>query len=439
MNLKRACVGVDIGTSGCRAVAIDDQGNEIAQASAAMPEPQRPRPGAVEQDPECWWRAVCEVLRTLADQMKDHRPAAIGLDATSGTLLLANSCGQPLGPALMYDDRSAIEAAERIAEFAPADSPARGIGSSLTKVLALVERTEPTSDALALHQADWIIGRLTGRHGLSDWNNALKLGYETERLLWPGWVKACIPNGIRLPQVLAPGSLIGTLDPAIAKEIGFPATTLILAGTTDSTAAVIAAGAASPGDAVTSLGSTLVIKILSERPVTASRYGVYSHRFGDHWLVGGASNSGGRVLRQFFSDTEIAALSQRIDPATDSGLDFYPLPGPGERFPHQDPDLRPRLDPRPADPVRFLQGLLEGVAAIEVEGYARLAELGAPAPTRVLSVGGGARNPVWTHLRARRLGIPVIQAERQEAALGAAQLALDSMTKPELVSHSDPT
>jgi len=439
MNPNRAFVGLDIGTSGCRAVAIDGRGTEIAQASAAMPEPLRPHPGAVEQDPECWWQAVCEVLRTLADPLEDCPAAAIGLDATSGTLLLANSCGLPLGAALMYDDRSAVKAAERIAEFAPADSPARGPGSSLAKVLALVERTKPTSEALALHQADWIIGRLTGRHGLSDWNNALKLGYETERLLWPDWVHACVPNGIRLPQVLAPGSPIGTLDPAIAEEIGFPATTQVLAGTTDSTAAVMAAGAARPGDAVTSLGSTLVIKILSERPVTASRYGIYSHRFGDHWLVGGASNSGGRVLRQFFSDAEIAELSQRIDPETDSGLDFYPLPGPGERFPHQDPHLRPRLNPRPSEPARFLQGLLEGIAAIEAEGYARLAELGAPAPTRVLSVGGGARNPTWTRLRARRLGIPVIAAQHREAAFGAARLALDSTAKLELASHSDPT
>ncbi|EXJ15087.1 FGGY-family carbohydrate kinase [Imhoffiella purpurea] len=439
MKRPGSFVGLDIGTSGCRALAIDDQGIQIAEARVAMPEPVRPRPGSVEQDPECWWQSVQEVLSALARQLQGQPPIAIGLDATSGTLLLADADGRPIGPALMYDDRSASEAADRIARLAPADSPARGPGSSLAKAISLAEGLAPEGETLALHQSDWITGRLTGRYGLSDWNNALKLGYETRRLHWPDWVRTCIPGTVGLPRVLAPGAPIASLDPAVAARIGFPPTTLVLAGTTDSTAAVMAAGAACPGDAVTSLGSTLVIKVVSERPVGSSRYGIYSHRFGDHWLVGGASNSGGRVLRRFFDDREIAELSRRIDPETDSGLDYYPLPGPGERFPHHDPKLEPRLEPRPSDPARFLHGLLEGIAVIEAEGYARLAELGAPAPTRVLSVGGGARNTVWTRLRARRLGIPVIAAEHQEAAFGMARLARETMTSTTLASHPDPT
>jgi sugar (pentulose or hexulose) kinase len=197
-----------------------------------------------------------------------------------------------------------------------------------------------------------------------------------------------------LPRVVAPGHPVGTLSPALAAEVGLSPRTLVVAGTTDSTAAAIAAGASRPGDAVTSLGSTLVLKIVSERPVASSAHGVYSHRFGDLWLVGGASNTGGAVLRQYFGLEEILALSARIDPETPSGLDYYPLPSIGERFPRQDPALAPRLEPRPTDPVRFLQGMLEGIAAIEAEGYRLLARLGAPAPTRVIGIGGGAANPV---------------------------------------------
>ncbi len=239
------------------------------------------------------------------------------------------------------------------------------------------------------------------------------------------WVLGLLPAGTILPRVVAPGFPIGLIASRVARELGLPRTTRILAGTTDSTAAVIAAGAHRPGDAVTSLGSTLVVKILAERPVSASQFGVYSHRFGDHWLVGGASNSGGAVLRQFFSDNEIADLSRAIDPATTSGLNYYPLPAPGERFPRREPDLAPRLQPRPRDPVRFLHGLLEGIAAIEAEGYARLNELGAPRPTRIITVGGGSANPIWTRLRARLLGLDVLPAEHPEAAYGAARLALE--------------
>ncbi|AFL74452.1 FGGY-family carbohydrate kinase [Thiocystis violascens] len=419
-------IGLDLGTSGCRAVVLNDSGTECASARIAMPPPLRLANGGVEQDPELWWQAARTVLKTLGETLCDHPPAAICVDATSATLLIVTPDGRPLGPALMYNDRRAVAAAARIERVAPADSPARGPGSSLAKLIALREGMVGTTRRLALHQADWIIGRLTGKFGHSDWNNALKLGYDAEHLCWPDWVRDLLPAGTVLPRVVAPGTPLGRIAPEVASEFGFPTTTQILAGTTDSTAAVIAAGAQHPGDAVTSLGSTLVVKIVAERPVSASQFGVYSHRFGEHWLVGGASNSGGSVLRQFFGDDEIADLSRVIDPDTPSGLNYYPLPGTGERFPRHEPGLESRLQTRPSDPVRFLHGLLEGIAAIEAEGYARLAELGAPRPTRVITVGGGAANPTWTRLRARMLGVEVIPAEHREAAFGAAWLALQA-------------
>jgi sugar (pentulose or hexulose) kinase len=178
------------------------------------------------------------------------------------------------------------------------------------------------------------------------------------------------------------------------------------------------------GDAVTSLGSTLVLKILSPEPIQSARHGVYSHRLGDAWLVGGASNSGGAVLRRFFDNATLRRLSEQIDPNRDSGLDYYPLPAIGERFPVHAPDLAPRLDPRPADDAHFLHGLLEGIARIERDGYRLLTSLGAPTPRRVLSTGGGAANPAWTALRGRLLGVEVVPARDTEAAEGAAELAL---------------
>jgi D-ribulokinase len=310
----------------------------------------------------------------------------------------------------------------RIAASAPPDSPARGAASSLAKLLHLAARLDPPGEALALHQADWVSGRLAGRFGTSDWNNALKLGYDPVALAWPpgwsGWTWAGEPASGR-------GTRHADRKPLaeVAALTGLPADLEVRAGTTDSTAAVIAAGAARIGDAVTCLGSTLVVKVLAQDPVARRRYGVYSHRFGDLWLVGGASNSGGAVLRRHFDDAEMAALTPELRPDEPTGLDYYPLPAPGERFPVQDPGLLPRMTPRPADDGRFFQGLLEGIAAIEARGYRLLADLGAPAPRRVLSIGGGAVNPAWTRIRERMLGVPVLAAAHQEAAYGAALLA----------------
>lgn len=78
------------------------------------------------------------------------------------------------------------------------------------------------------------------------------------------------------------------------------------------------------------------------------------------------------MLRQLFSDEELRTLSARIDPRVPSPLDYYPLPAPGERFPVNDPTLAPLLTPRPADDAEFLHGVLEGIARIEAEAYAKL-------------------------------------------------------------------
>ena len=93
---------------------------------------------------------------------------------------------------------------------------------------------------------------------------------------------------------------------------------------------------------VTSLGSTLAIKLLSTRRIEDSRYGVYSHRLDDKWLVGGASNTGGAVLRQMFTDDQLEKLSEKINSSEASPLDYYPLLSVGERFPVADPDMQPR-------------------------------------------------------------------------------------------------
>lgn len=90
------------------------------------------------------------------------------------------------------------------------------------------------------------------------------------------------------------------------------------------------------------MGSTLAIKLLSTTRVDDARFGVYSHRLDDEWLVGGASNTGGAVLRQLFTDEQLEELSKEIDPSVPSPLDYYPLPKKGERFPVSDPDMMPR-------------------------------------------------------------------------------------------------
>jgi sugar (pentulose or hexulose) kinase len=414
-------LGIDIGTSGCRACLIDRAGQVLAEVTAALP-PPRPVDGGFEQDPGIWWTTLAGVLDRLAAQRRLDGVAAIAVDGTSATLLVCDAAGEPLGPALMYHDARAIDEAREIAGLAPPESAAHGPSSSLAKLLWLHAAGRTRGARHALHQADWLAGRLSGRFGISDENNALKLGYDAVNRRWPDWLdRPDVPRAL-LPGVVPAGRPIGALAAEWRRRWGFGAATLVISGTTDSTAGFIATGAG-PGEAVTSLGSTLVLKVCAGRPVYALRHGVYSHRLADRWLVGGASNSGAAVLRRYFTDADLERLTARVQPGKPSGLDYYPLTAPGERFPEYNPRLPPRLEPRPADDAVFFQGMLEGMAAIERRGYRLLEQLGAPYPRRVHSVGGGAANAAWREIRERLLGIPVVVAEHQGAAYGAALLA----------------
>ncbi|KWV46223.1 carbohydrate kinase [Bradyrhizobium macuxiense] len=415
-------LGIDVGTGGVRACAVDARGDIRGMESAALP-PPRQDGAAIDQDPELWWHATVAAIGKLGATIDLAEVERISVDGTSGTLLLINEGGRPLTPGLMYNDARAATDAARIAAVAPAESGAHGASSALAKLLHLVGQG-PGGARFAVHQADWIAGRLAGQHGVSDENNTLKLGYDPVTRTWPAWLdRLDVPREL-LPKVLVPGAPFATVDPKVATTLGLPRSAHVAAGTTDGVAAFVATRADTPGDAVTSLGTTLVVKQLATRPIFAASQGVYSHRLGESWLAGGASNTGGGALLAHFTAAEMERLTPQLRPEAPTGLDYYPLAKPGERFPIADPTMPARITPRPPEDHRFFQALLEGIASVEALAYQQLARLGAPPLRRVISIGGGARNDAWTEIRRRALGVSVTVAEQTEASYGAALLAL---------------
>ncbi len=407
-------LGIDFGTSGARACVIAPTGQieDMARVEfGALPE---------HEAAATWREALLDLIAQIPAGMR-KRMAALAVDGTSASVLACDEALNPTYPPLLYHDARATEEAAAIRRAAGAEHPAAAATSGLAKMLWLKKRLGLERARLYLNQADWLSALLSGRP-MSDYHNALKMGADLQTGQWPAWVEY-LADVDYLPVLVKPGADLGVVERPRARELGLNPDCLVRAGTTDSIAAFLAAGVDRPGEAVTSLGTTLVLKLLSETRVDDGRYGIYSHWFGNLWLAGGASNAGGGVLRQHFSDDELPALSARIDPQHASGLDYYPLPRPGERFPVNDPALPPRLEPRPAERAEFLHGLLEGLARIEALGYRRLAELGATSLSRVVSSGGGAGNPTYERIRARLLGVPISRAAEHEACYGAARLA----------------
>ena len=417
-------LGIDVGTSGVRTAVIDQTGRLVSDARAAHL-PNDPN----KIDARQWWRAVeiCisnQIENLKAINLSGQDISRIAVDGTSGSMVLVDEKLEPVSPALMYNSKGFDEEASAIASLAPENHITRGSNSALARAMRLVNLSE-TAPTHLLHQADFITAKLLGTGGYSDFNNTLKTGFDPETETWPDWIGHVMDPAL-LPVVKAPGETLGRITKQVATDLGLSQSTHIHAGTTDSIAAFLASAPMKIGNAVTSLGSTLAIKVLNTRRIDDVSIGLYSHRIGNFWLVGGASNTGGAVLAEFFSGAQIADLSGQIDPNEISNLDYYPLKSPGERFPINDPFLEPRLTPRPESDAAFLHGMLEGMSIIEAQCFALIAERGGSMPKRIYTAGGGAQNNIWTKIRERHLGCEIEPAGNTEASVGAARLALPS-------------
>lgn len=419
----KLALGIDIGTSGIRTAVVDNSGDLLSMAQTKHL-PQNPNFINAEK----WWLAVesCIIQQIGLLEEKGFSGkdiARIAVDGTSGSMLLCDAELRSVGRALMYNSIGFEKEADLIDKHAPNPSHiTQGSNSALARAIHLVSEDTDKRARHLLHQADFITAKLTGCGGQSDHNNSLKTGLDPATSTWPDWIDKVIDVGL-LPKADAIGTPISEIKSDLANRLGLATDIVVCTGTTDSIAAFLAAATPKVGVAVTSLGSTLVVKMLIRKRIDDPKIGLYSHRMGQAWLVGGASNSGGGVLSHFFSTDEIVQLSSKIDTTKPTDLDYYPLVGIGERFPVNDPNLAPRIEPRPEDKIIFLQGLLEGIARIEAKCYQEIEKRGGGHPKKIFSAGGGAHNPSFTEIRSQILGIRPKCAKHVEAAIGVARLA----------------
>lgn len=414
-------LGIDIGTSGIRAAIVSPQNDLLHSAHVDMPFPQRSGENS-EQSPEIWQTALTHLLTKLSKETELSLVRHIVADATSSTVLLIDENLIPVTSALMYDDSRSKKQAEIIKTVAADNTGAQGATSTLAKVMWLEESHTSKKNYRIYHQIDWLNSFFTQTLVPTDANNALKLGYDVMTRCWPDWVANLLQTS--LPKVVMPGSVIGTISPSVAEQYYLSSKVTIHAGTTDSIAAFLASGANQMGDATTSLGSTLSLKLLSKTPVFSPSQGVYSHMLGHSWLVGGASNTGGAVLLKHFSIDQIIDLLEDIDCHTETALNYYPLASQGERFPICDSHMQPKISPRPEQDGEFLKGLIEGLVAVEKLGYQTLEDLGASKVKKVYATGGGTKNTVWMKIREKNLGYKTPKAAYIDAAFGVTQLLI---------------
>ncbi len=434
-------LGIDLGTGGVRALAVDEQGSVLASANVNFP----PAPGNFpeghhEQQPEVWWQTACRALGRLTDKLTrcGISPDALrgaAIDGTSGTLVLLDRDGHPVRPALMYNDSRGAEQASQINAVAGEFIARHGYSFSSSFAAAKLrwlQEHEPQAFSrgrFAAHQADYLAFRLTGDLGLTDFNNALKTGYDLLEDRWPDWLTADSAIADRLPEVLAPGTSLGRVSKAGADATGLPPGLPILAGTTDGVAAALASGLNRPGQYNTSLGTTLVFKGLSDTISADPRGLVYSHKLpGGRWLPGAASNTGGQWIGRWFGDADWAAMDHQAPDLLLSAPVAYPLARSGERFPFAHPQASGFFVRQPAaEPERYAACLL-GTALVERLAYEVLDRVTGQSAEEIYATGGGSRSDVWSQCRADVTGLPLNRPACTETAFGAAVLVASGVS-----------
>ncbi|OLF14147.1 carbohydrate kinase [Actinophytocola xinjiangensis] len=416
-------LGIDVGTQSVRCVATDHTGTILATGSHPL---HSHRDGnRHEQDPHQWWTALTHATRQVTAVLGDQPVLGVALCATSGTILLTDTTGNPLTPGLMYDDGRATAEALRASHAGTSLWDRLGYRPqpswALPKLLRLLATTR--GPAALAHQADFLTGKLTGTITPADSSNALKTGYDLDTEQWPHELLAALdvpPD--TLPTVVRPGTTVGTI-PADSPT-GIPAGTPVVAGMTDGCAALVGSGTIDTGSWNTVLGTTLVVKGVTPQRLHDPLGVVYSHRHPDGlWLPGGASSVGAGALTAHFGDHDLTQLDAQAAARPHTTLATYPLVSPGERFPFAAPDAHAITTGRPRDHLDDYLAILRGVAFTERLCFDYLDLLGAPTHGTLRLTGGATRSRYWNQLRADTLGRPVHVPHDADPAAGMALLA----------------
>jgi len=401
--------GLDFGTSGVR-ISIINLHKELVYSHSV--------PYLYGfKNPNSWINSCEKLLDNIPVEVKSNLNK-LAISGTSGTLIASNLKGEPMGEAIPYD-QACNENKILLKSLTSGEDHLRTPYSSLAKALNLIDKYG--TNILLRHQSDWITGWF-----LKDWThgeegNNLKLGWDIKKGSWPisflktSWQKC-------LPEIIKSGKIIGQVNSDLAKSFNLNKKLILISGTTDSNASLIAAGLGKE-DGLTVLGTTIVVKKIIDKPVKEK--GITIHRVSGDWICGGASNAGCGILSKFFSDLEIKELSRQINPSKNTCLNLLPLNSRGERFPINNSNLEPILGPRPVSDSLYLHALFEGLANIELKGWEKLRELTGSLPKKIITTGGGSKNPQWRKIREKIINIPIVSSNKT-TSFGAALLAINS-------------
>ena len=418
-------VGLDVGTTGVKAIAVSPNGEVVARAEREYPL-ATPAPGWAEQDPEDWWRAS-EAALTAVDA---EHAAGIGLSGQMHGLVALDETDRVIRPAILWNDQRTSAECEAIERRIGVERLIRLTGNrALTGFtapkLVWLRAHEPEAYARIRHvllPKDYVRLRLTGERATDVADASGTLLFDVAERRWSGEVL----EALELPTEWLPKALE---SPEVSGRT--PNGTPVAAGAGDQAAGALGVGVAGPGPLSVVLGTSGVVfaALPAYAPEPQARLHVFCHAVPGTWHAMGVMLSAAGSLR-WFRDTfapdvaydELLAEAEDVEPGAD-GVLFLPYLS-GERTPHADPHARAAFiglgleHGRPA----LTRAVLEGVAYGLRDSLELLRQLGVRPESGRVS-GGGARSRLWLQVVASTLGIPLeLTAAEEGAAFGAALL-----------------
>jgi xylulokinase len=429
-------VGVDVGTTGVRGVAVDELGAVVASATSGY-EFRTPQPLWTEQDPEDWWRGTQAVLGRLAGEL-GSRIAGIGLTGQMHGSVFLDSAGEVIRPALLWNDQRTGKQCAEITERVGADrlrqitgNPAL-TGFQAPKVLWLRDE-EPECYARVAHvllPKDYVRLRLTRELATDASDAAGTLFLDLQERRWSDAILDAleIPESW-LPTVCESPETAGAVPADVATALGMQPRINVAAGGGDNAAAAVGTGIIHNGVLSSSIGTSGVLFAHTETatPDPSGRIHAFCHAVPGKCCLLGVTLSAGGSLRWWrdvtgLSYDTLVGEAESISPGAE-GLIFLPYLT-GERTPHLDPEARGVFFGLTARHTRahLTRALLEGVLFSLRDALEVMRELGVR-PTTVVATGGGSASPIWLRLQADVYNTEIRSTVIHEgAAYGAALL-----------------
>ncbi|MGB5933686.1 MAG: xylulokinase [Anaerolineae bacterium] len=446
-------LGIDVATTGTKALLIDEKGNVVASATKEYPL-SIPRPLWSEQDPSDWWEGTVVSIRELLEASAVDPAAIIGVGLTGQMhgLVLLDRRGQVLRPAILWNDQRTGSQCEWITETVGFERLLEWTGNlalpgfTAPKILWAREH-EPAIYAQVAHillPKDYIRYRLSGELATDIAGASGTLLLDVKRRDWSvEMLEALEIPAHWLPPCHEGPQVTGVVSPATSEETGLKVGTPIVGGGGDQAAQAVGVGAVNPGIVALTLGTSGVVFAPTVEPMVEAkgRLHAFCHAVPDRWHLMGVMLSAGGSLRWFrdaLGKQEIAEATEKgvdayeillegakVVPVGSEGLLFLPYLT-GERTPHADPLARGAfvgLTLRHSK-AHLVRAVLEGVAYGLRDSLELLRRTGVSDPEQVRLSGGGARSPLWRQILADILGIELVTVNVTEgAAYGAALLA----------------